>query len=55
MAIGTDDWREAIRLTAELVLDDCRLAAMQNRMTELNYPGGASLIIDAVLSDLSEG
>ena len=55
MAMGTDDWREAIRLTAELVLDDCRLAAMQNRMAELNYPGGASLIIDAVLSDLSEG
>lgn len=55
MAVGTDDWRAAIHLTADLVLDECRLVAMQNRMTELNYPGGASVIIDSVLSDLSEG
>ena len=55
VAVSTDDWGEAIRLTADLIRDDQRLAMMQSRMAKLDYPGGASVIIDTVLADLNKG
>ena len=52
VAIGTDDWDEAIRSTLDLVQDDVRLAEMKERLRNIEYPGGAKVIIDTVLADL---
>lgn len=55
VAVGTDDWNEAVRLTLELINDDARLAEMRNRLREIGYPGGAAVIIDTVLRDIASG
>ena len=54
VAVGTEDWDEAIRLTIELIQDDDRLAEMKERLRNIEYPGGAKVIIDTVLSDLEQ-
>lgn len=54
IAVGTDDWDEAIRLAAELIRDDRRLADIRDRIRNFGYPGGAKVVIDTVLSDLSQ-
>lgn len=52
VAVGTDNWDEAIRLTGQLIADDNRLSDMHNKLVALQYPGGAEVIVSAVLSDL---
>lgn len=54
VAVGTEDWDEAIRLALELVSDDDRLADMRARLQDIQYPGGAKVIIDTVLADLEQ-
>ena len=53
VAVGTDDWNEAIELTVKLVEDDERLAQMRARLQAAGYPGGASVIADTVLADIA--
>ena len=55
MAVGTDDWNEAIRLTVDLIRDDARLAEMRHRLFKAGYPGGANVIADTVLADIEAG
>lgn len=55
VAVGTDDWNEAIRLTVELIDDDARLAEMRHRLLAAGYPGGAKVIADVVLADIAAG
>ena len=54
VAIGTDNWDEAIRMTAQLVRDDARVAEMRERLKNIAYPGGATVILDTVAADLAE-
>lgn len=54
VAVGTDNWDEAIHLTAELIRDDARLAEMRERLRTTPYPGGARVVIDTVLADLAQ-
>lgn len=53
VAVGTEDWKEAIRLTADLIRDDARLAEMRARMLAAGYPGGAKVVVETVLADLA--
>ena len=52
VAVGTDDWNEAVFLSAQLINDDYRLAEMRRRLQSIGYPGGAKVVIDTVLQDL---
>lgn len=54
VAVGTEDWNDALRLTAELICDDERLMSMRNRLQSIQYPGGAKVIIDTVIRDLAK-
>lgn len=54
VAVGTDDWDEAIRLTLDLIRDDTRLSEMKTRLQNTTYPGGAKVIVDTVLADLAQ-
>lgn len=53
VAVGTDNWDEAIRLTLELIGDTERLDGMRRRLEHLGYPGGATVVADTVLKDFS--
>lgn len=52
VAVGTDNWDEAIRLADQLIRDDTRLVEMRKRLKQVPYPGGAKVVIDTVLADL---
>ena len=52
-AVGADDWEEAIRLTSELMRTPERLEGMRRKMLRLDYPGGARIVVDTVLNDVS--
>ncbi len=54
VAIGTDNWDEAIRMAAQLIRDDKRLSEMRERLQNSGYPGGAKVVVDTVLADLAE-
>lgn len=54
IAEGTDDWREAVRITLDLIGDDDRLAQMREHLRNTPYPGGACVIADEVLADIAE-
>lgn len=51
IAVGTDDWDVAVRETSRLIRDPDELAAMRERMQQLGYPGGASVIVSKVMGD----
>lgn len=53
VAVGTDDWDKAIRLTSDLIRDDARLTDMRARLLTVGYPGGAKVIADTVLMDIA--
>lgn len=53
VAVGTNDWNEAIDLTVDLISDDARLAEMRQRLLDVGYPGGAKVIADWVLADIA--
>ena len=53
VAVGTDDWDEAIQLTVDLINDDARLAEMHEKLLAAGYPGGATVIADTVLADIA--
>lgn len=54
VAVGTDNWDEAIRWADQLIRDDTRLAEMRERLKRVPYPGGAAVVIDTVLADLAK-
>lgn len=54
-AVCTEDWDEAISLTGTLIRNPARLDEMRRRLREIPYPGGATCIVDTVLTDLAEG
>lgn len=53
-AVSTDDWGEALRMTAALIRDDKRLKEMRERLEAIEYPGGANVVVETVLADLNE-
>lgn len=53
VAVGTDNWDEAIQLTLELIGNTERLDDMRERLKKLGYPGGATIIADTLLKDFS--
>lgn len=53
VAVGTDNWDEAISMAAQLIRDDARLAEMRECLKNGGYPGGAKIVIDTVLADLA--
>lgn len=55
VAVGTDNWNEALQLTVDLIEDDDRLAQMRARLLAAGYPGGAKVIVDTVLADVATG
>ncbi len=54
-AVCTEDWDEAISLTGTLIRDTDRLVEMRQRLRSIPYPGGATRIVNTVLTDLAEG
>ena len=52
MAIGTEDWDEAIRATDALVRSPERLTAMREQLRRVGYPGGAIKIVETVMADI---
>ena len=54
VAVGTDNWDEAIRQTSDLIRDDELLMAMRKRLQSIQYPGGAKVVIDMVVEDLAQ-
>ena len=55
IAIGTNDWDEAIKATGELIRSPERLNKMKEQMMRVGYPGGASQIVRTVLDDCAAG
>lgn len=53
VAVGTEDWDEAIALTVQLLNDDKRLEEMRRRLQSIGYPGGAKVVMDTVLQDMA--
>ena len=53
-AVGTADWDQAIQYTVELISDATRLNDMRSRLRNIRYPGGANVVIESVLADLSK-
>lgn len=54
VAVGTADWDQAIQHTVELISDETRLNDMRSRLSNIHYPGGAKVVIETVLADLSK-
>lgn len=52
-AVGTDDWDEAIQLTGILLRNPDRMAQMKENLCHIGYAGGASVIADTVIQDIS--
>ena len=51
IAIGTEDWEQAIAETGRLLRESDTLAEMKQRMKQIGYPGGANVIVRTVLTD----
>ena len=54
IAMGTDDWDDAIQMTTELIQDDERLSEMRKQMVSVGFPGGTEVVVETVLSDLAQ-
>lgn len=54
IAVGTEDWDEAILETARLVRSSDDLNAMREQMRQIGYPGGAPVIAQTVIEDCSK-
>ena len=54
IAIGTEDWSQAIAETGRLLRDGDALAEMRQRMQNIGYPGGTEVIVRTVLEDCSQ-
>ena len=55
VAVGTNDWNEAIQLTVDLINDEEQLTEMRERLLAVGYPGGAKVIADTVMADIGAG
>lgn len=53
IAIGTEDWEQAIEETARVLREPEKLEEMRLRMSRMGYPGGTEVIVRTVLTDCS--
>lgn len=51
-AVGTDEWDEALRMTGFLLRNPDKLVEIKENLKKIDYPGGTSVIVNTVLSDI---
>jgi len=54
IAVGTENWDQAIFETARLLRDPDELVTMRSHMRQLGYPGGAPLIVRTVMEECTQ-
>lgn len=53
-AVGTDQWDEAVQLTGLMLRNPDKMAEIKVNLKNIAYPGGASIIAETVMNDISK-